>query len=248
MAITYKYLDALNAAGKVIPRIVEDDQAAFLCNEATNEVWSRYDWRESVVQLPPFYLVPNEQDHGPPSVAVPADFLGLRMAYLVRLTSSPPTRSELLVMRDVRLTQVRALAHAIGYEPARKSFRLYHRVPSNIGASDYMVDGEYKKRPTKITSTIIASTDLPFDDLYFGVMVEALKWAAWKAAGDGRAGQIQVQGGRALLAGQRAVLQERIDWMAANEGLELGDPQIAPSEPIGGNVSRMRGGYLAIPL
>jgi len=230
----------------VLPRIVEDDQAAFLCNEATLEIWTAYDWREAIVQLPSFYLVPNEQDHGPPSVAVPSDFLGLRMAYLVRLTSSPPTRNELLVMRDVRMTQVRALPHAIGFEPVRKSFRLYHRVPPNIGASDYLIDGEYKKRPTKITSTNTANTDLPFDDIYFGVMVEALKWAAWKAAGDQRAGQIQVQkGGGTVLTGQRAVMQERIDWMAANEGLELGDPQLAPSEPIGGNTSRMRGGYSA---
>jgi len=235
MAATYKYQDAIQIAAKQLNRNVEDEFAAAIANMATNLIWMSFDWRETLASLPPFYLIPDEQDHGPPAVSVPADFYGLRLAALLLLNSDPPARFDLSVIQDLRETHVRAMPHAIGYERARRAFRVYPRVPSNAACSTYIVQGTYKKRPTKVLASTLLSTALPFDDIYFDVWVEALKWAAWQIAGDPRAGQvIHVKGQGSQYTGQLALCLERIAGMASAEGLELGAPAIAPREALAG--------------
>ena len=235
MARTYNYADLGNVISRNSMRTVEDDLQAIVSNMATNLIWNAYDWRESLVALPPFYLVPDEQDHGAPFVAVPSDFQGLRVAYFTQVTSTPPLRRDLSVKHDLALTHQRYISHAISYEPTTSSFRVFPRVPDNVGAADYLVDGEYKKRPTKITPQNLANTTLPFDDIYFNVWIDAAQWAAWHLAKDQRAGQVQfVRGRKPVYSGQLGQAMSMIDWMASNEGLELGDPIIAPSEPLAG--------------
>lgn len=232
---TYKYADALSIVGRQLNRNVEDEYGAAIVNTATNLIWMAYDWRETLSSLPPFYLIPDEQDHGPPAVSVPADFYGLRLATLLLLNSDPPSRFDLIVMQDARETHVRALPHAVSYERARRAFRLFPRVPSNITASTYLVQGTYKRRPLKVLASQLPSAILPFDDIYFDVWVEALKWAAWQVAGDPRAGGvIHVKGQGSQYNGQIALCLDRIAGMAASEGLELGAPILAPREPLTG--------------
>jgi len=231
--ITYTYQDAVNLASRNIPRSAEDDSAAFLCNLALNEMWRRWDWRESVAELPPFYLIPNHQDYGPPAASVPSDFAGLRRAWLVQTTSSPAMRQPMKVMGQLDVTHVRNLPHAVGYEPSTSSFRIFPRSPDNIGATDYMIDGVYKKRPTKVLATTLTSTSLPFDDVYLNVWLEGLKWAAWNANGDPRAGDAQLMpGGQVVYTGQYGKFLSEVDKMAEHEGIELSTPPLAPAEPL----------------
>src|SRR5574341_1952942 len=101
MAATYTYADVLNVIRPMSASGAEDRLAATICNVATAFIWNGYDFRETLGELPAFYLIPNEQDHGPPFSVVPSDFIGLRKADLVRLTSAPPTRTELNVLKDI---------------------------------------------------------------------------------------------------------------------------------------------------
>ncbi len=232
MATTYTFQDLMNVVSRVLPRMVEQDAAAYICNTAIAQFWKAYDFRETLQVLPPFYLIPMEQDHGTPAVAVPSDFLGLRNAYLCQLASNPAYRSQLSCLKDLPLTQVYGLPQSIGYEPAKLAFRLFPRVPANIGAPSWIIQGEYKKRPTKITADILSSTLVPFDDIYLENMMEVFKWAGWQFAGDPRAGGVQRSGRGAIYTGQYAAAKDAIDAMAMNEGLELGDVAIAPAEPL----------------
>lgn len=232
MAATYTISEALNVVSSQLKRDVEDRQAAYLANIAQNEIWNKYDWRETLAPLPPFYLIPNEQDYGAPAAIIPTDFLGLREAYLVNTTSSPARKIELKIRKDVRSTGAQALPSILGYEPSVQRFRTWPRVPAGIGATDWLVDGTYKIRPTKITVTTLQTTVIPWDDMYFQVYVAALKWAALDAAGDPRAGAVQVQGSRAVYTGALGSMHDAIDRMAEAEGLNLGDPSIAPSEAL----------------
>lgn len=244
MAITYTYEDVITAVARNFPRMVESDSGALVANQAIYEIWKRYDWRESLAVLPPFYLIPNEQDHGRPAVTVPADFLGLRMAYLTRLNSTPAYRSRIQPVKDLELTDVRGLPTCMGYETATRCFRVFPRVPVNMGAPDWIVQGEYKTRPTKLTATIMSSTLLPFDDIHVYNMMEVFKWSGLSLAGDPRAGGVQMNSnGAAQYVGQYAIAMHAIDQMAETEGLELGDVVLAPSEPLVNTSRTMWGTY-----
>jgi hypothetical protein len=232
MAQTYYMNEALTVATRQLSRNVEDELAVYIANLAQNVIWTKYDWRETISQLPPFYLIPNEQEYGPPSAIIPADLLGLRQGYLVNTSSAPSRREELKVRHDIRLTNVPSLPSLWGYEASTKRIRLFPRTPSGIGATDWIVDGTYKIRPPKIAAGALQSTLIPWDDLYLSVFVAALKWAAYDAAGDKRAGDVQYVGGRAVYTGQLATMHALIDEMASNEGLNQGDPAIAPSESL----------------
>jgi len=228
---TYTFLDAWNLARKQVTSSTEADHSAAICNLALNEIWNSWDWRESLADLPPFYLIPSEQDHGAPAVTIPANFMGLREAFLVCVNSEPAYRQELEVIKDLRLIHGRQIPHAISYEPSKNAFRLFPRVPDSFTAPNYMVDGIYKKRPTKITAANIQNTTLPFDDVFLSVMLESIKWAAMRIGGDPRAGDLQIrQNGQRVYTGQYGIMKERIEEMAQTEAVDLGNPVIAPRE------------------
>lgn len=224
MSNTNYVSDALAIANRAVGRPVLDDSAAYIVNVATAYIWKRYDWRETIAALPPFYLIPMTQDYGAPFYGVPLDYAGLREAYLVQLTSTPPARYPLRILRNLKLEHTQGLPRDIGYVRDQKCLRLYPRPPANLGSANYLIDGTYKKVPPIITATTLQDTLIPWDDMYLQEFVTALRWAALQTAEDPRAAQKKIE------------LDMLLDQMAANEGLELGDPSIAPAEPLVGGV------------
>jgi hypothetical protein len=236
---TYTYADALNFVRTQVPATTEDQKAATICNIGTNLIWNAFDWRETIEVLPPFWLTSWTQDYGAPLVVVPSDFLGLRTAQLTDISSVPPAKYPLKVLKFLEPTHMKALPHAISYEPSVNSFRLFPRVPSGIGPARFKIDGTYKKRPTLVTAANYTSTNLPFDDLYFQVWLEVLRWAAMSATGNERAGAaVKNPNGGVHYSGQLGTAMAMINAMADNEGFNLGDTTVAPSEGLssGGSV------------
>ena len=239
MANTYTYADAMNFIRPQVAATTEDQKAATICNIGTNLIWNAFDWRETLEILPPFWLTSWTQDYGAPLVIVPSDFLGLRTAQLTDLSNVPPAHYPLRVAKFLEPTHQMQLPRDISYEPSVESFRVFPRVPSGLGAARFKIDGTYKKRPTLVTASNYTSTNLPFDDLYFQVWLEVLRWAAFSAAGDQRAGQaIKNSQGGIQYTGQLATAMSYIHSMANNEGFNLGDTSVHPSESlsIGGNL------------
>jgi hypothetical protein len=68
--------------------------------------------------------------------------------------------------------------------------------------------------------------------MYFNAWVETMKFHGMNIAGDPRAGEMQSANGQTNYTGQLAKAHFFIDQMAKAEGLELGDPVIAPNEPL----------------
>jgi hypothetical protein len=230
-ASNYTWVDVLSAAGGQHNRLVEDRNAATICNLCLNAVWDAYDFRETKSTLPPFFLIPNRQDHGPPFNTVPSDFKGLRQARVAYISATPPSFWHLNPQKNLSLTQARHLPHAISYQADTRSFRLFPRVPTNIGAPRYQVEGTYKKNAPKIVSSGL-DTKLPFDDEHVEVFIDGVKWAAWKLASDPRAGQVQEQNGIVILTGQMGQFANAINNMAAEYGLNDGDQNVAPAYPL----------------
>lgn len=228
---TWTFDNILRMVGRHVPRNIMDDHSADICNLAYDKIWHKYDWRESLATLPPFYLIPGEQDVGPPFYSVPSNFAGLRKADLVYMTSDPPTRKPLKVIKDLNLTQVQYFPHAIDYNPDTQAFRTFPRTPINIGTPDYQIEGTYKTLTTKIYPTTITTT-IPTKDDLITMWIEGMKWAAYFFAGDPKQGQIQLQQGQPVYSGQLASFMQSMEECAMNEGLELGDINISPSEPL----------------
>jgi len=240
MAITLRYSDALSVVSKRYPKALEDNFAAIACNIYAAEAWMKYDFRTTLKTLPPFYLIPNEQDHGAPSTIVPSDFLGLRETYFTRLAGNPGApnqqvtlvRTPINVVKDLGLTEIRGIPRDICYQPSAASssgsgtFRIFPRVPINFGSPQYMIEGTYKFRPTKITAATL-DTLLPFDDMFFQGAVAGLSWAMSFLTQDAKA-----------TFDAYSVFAQELEKQASNEGLELGDNAIHPEEPLVG--SRMQ--------
>lgn len=235
MDYNYTFDKVLKIVNRNVPANVKEDHSAEICNQTWNLIWSRYDWRESIKTLPPFYLIPNEQDHGAPFIDVPSDFLGLRKVDLVSLASNPPIVKPLKVIKDLELTHVRFFPHSISYNMDTRAFRVFPRVPDNIGAPNYMIVGTYKKTPTLITSSTM-STVIPTKDIYISMWIETMKYFSYLFSSDQR---MQTQLGIAL---------STIDNAAREEGLELGDYQISPSEALVNNYGTLGNSIIGFQL
>lgn len=233
MALTHTYADALNFIRPQAPAVAEDQKAAMICNIGTNIIWNMYDWRETIERLPSFWLTPWEQDYGAPLVVVPSDFMGLRTATLVDMASNPAARWPMKVMKYLEPTHSLVLPKTIAYEPSIPGFRVFPRTPNGLGSGRFKVDGTYKKRPELVTASTYTALPLPFDDLYFQVWIEVLRWATFSATGNPNAGAATVSpSGQVVYSGQLGTAMAMINRMAANEGFNLGETTVAPSEPL----------------
>lgn len=239
--MAYTYDQMLRMSKRYAPANIIEDFGSEICNLVTQTIWNKYDWKEVTKTLPPFALIPNVQDYGAPFVSVPSDFYGLRKVNYVNLQGQPPIRIQLKVVKDLELTNVRYMPRSICYNPDTQSFRLFPRVPPNVGSPYWMIDGTYKKLPTIITPDTITET-LPIVPMYFQMWLSGFKWACKYFMDDPSAYQIQSKGGEATTAARLAEFHYFMEQAAMSEGLELGDVYIAPSEPLTYGTFPMSGG------
>lgn len=233
MANTTTFSDVLNIVGKQIPRVGEDYMSGVISSLALNLIWHEYDWRDSLATLPPFYVIAGEQDHFRPIANIPADFWGLRQTFITRILSGIVETHEMMVIKDLRITNLKALPSSICWDPTFTGFRLFPRMPLGMSAPNYFVQGTYKKLATKITALTINSI-IPWDDQYLPNFIAVFRWAAFESMGDPHAGQVQYDGNKKVYTGQLALAMAMIDEMASWEGVNNGDPVVAPSQPLVG--------------
>ena len=231
MAKTQTYGDIITTISRKISRVTEEDFAALMLNLAIAEIWKRYDWRESLVELPGFWLSPKTQDYGSPLGAVPVDFEGLRTAQILQFTSAPARIIPIDVTKFLDKTNIEGCPSSISYNADTSSFRLWPNVPGSWGVPEYMVTGTYKKLPPRVLSSTYQGTTLPFDDKYYYVIVETALWKGYELNGSPME--------------EKAILKSlsAIDEMARDQGLNDGDGSITPSSSLaftsntsGGNV------------
>jgi hypothetical protein len=215
----------------VVHRLVKERQSATICNRALNEMWDEYDWRETISAHKPWFLVPGRQDMEGPLSVTPSDFRGLRKVYLIYTSGDPPSFQPLNVLKHLEPTITIAVPHAISYEKSIAGYRLFPRPGRSLGAPKWMIGGTYKHEPTLVTQGTLA-TEIPFADDFLEIFLQGIKWAAFDSAGDQRAGGTQIQSNFKVYTGQYGVFQAAIQEQAAEYGLDDGDQQIAPSEPL----------------
>lgn len=220
MAKTQTYGDLITVLSKKISRTTEDEYAALLCNMTIAEIWKRYDWREAIEVLPPFWLAPRTQDYGAPMSIVPTDFEGFRTAQLIQLSGTPVQITPLETTKFLEKTSAQSFPQSICYNPELNCYRLWPMVPDSWGSPEYLVTGTYKILPPRVTSSTFQGTVLPFDDKYFYPIMETGLWKGYELNGSP--------------AEEKAMLKAltAIDEMARDQGLNDGDSQITPSGPL----------------
>lgn len=218
MAITYRYLDVFNIIRGSLGMSAEDNKAVAICNMTNERIWNAYNWRQSLEVLPPFGLVPQQQEYGSPEVAVPADFQGFNQAFLVRTTTIPPQKWELHTRRDLRETHIRNFPQYISYDGSKEVFRFDRPAPDNISGHEWIVTGEYKKTPYKVTASNFGTLLLPYDDRHLASVTQVMRWAAC------------VSQGTKDIPEKDAMAYRAINDMARDEGFEMGDPNVAPEQ------------------
>lgn len=219
MGYSFTYQDAWQAGQLGWRRSVEPSAFEYATNVAISKMWNAYDWRGSVQNFNPFWLVPGEQDYGAPLWRVPTDFYGIREVYLVNIGSNTvPIRTPMRVVENLQETHVLGLPSNVCYRPAIQGFRIFPGAAFGSGCPLYLVDGTYKIRPPKITRNLQTSL-LLFDDVYFETFVQALTWAVLQSSGDRRAASEQL-----------AVFYQTLAESTAWENREDGEPTVAPSE------------------
>jgi hypothetical protein len=227
MASTYRWTDMISVVGQSNPRLTTDAHGAILCDLVHSCIWGRADWRIALAKVPPFYLIPLQQDYVAPYISMPTDFLGLRSGTLTFNGTEPPsTYPPLMVDRYLLLTYAQSRPTSISYESTTGGLRIYPRPPSGIGAMDYQIECSYKKNPTKVTAATLANSGPPFDDQYFHVYVEGLKYFAKPAAQQRPEELVNFIG--------------LIDMMIAHEAVNLGEQNLSPRESL---VSDSMGGW-----
>ena len=184
---------------KSIGRLTDAEYTADLTTKLIDRVW-KYDWRETLGDLPPFYVLPLKQDYGKPIYAVPTDFAGLRKATLVRVSDSQssgsatsttitPQYKPLIIMGRLTPTFTSGIPESIGFDPATHSFRIFPLLSQGPSTNEWIVEGVYKKLPqtnlydttngvgaprlaSEITGANFMSCLLPLDDRYYNMMSE----------------------------------------------------------------------------
>jgi hypothetical protein len=229
--MAYTWNDLLSMVDPVVHRLVKDRQAATVCNRALLEIWDEYDWRESLAEHDPWYLIPARQDYPSPFSATPSDFRGLRKTYLIYTAGDPPVYQPLNVLRNLEPTLAMRLPEAISYEPSISGYRVFPRPPRSMGSPDWMIGGTYKKEPARVTNGTLAGST-PFADDFLEALLQGIKWAAFDLAGDQRAGGTQVQDNFKVHTGQYGNFMAAIAEIAGDYGLDDGDHKVSPSEPL----------------
>lgn len=221
MAFTYDYNDIISASSYQYTKSLDATVQEFAMNNAIKKMWLAYDWRGTVVKLPPFWLVPGEQDYGSPTYSIPSDFYGLRECYYVVVGGTNiPLRKYMPVVENLEKTHLQGVPQSICYRPSHQKFRIHPAPTLGMSAPNYLIDGTYKKRPCRWTRSALASR-LLWDDEYFEIFVQAYVWACLRLSG-------QVQ----AAAAQDQVFKQTLYEATQSENLELGEPSIHPSEAL----------------
>lgn len=223
MAATLKYTDILNMLQRQIPRVTEDMHADSIINAGLNFIWMAYDWRESLSEFTPFYLIPGRQDYPSDIIDIPSDMHGIKQAFFVRLNGDTTQKQQLKVIKQLNKTSMQLPPNSITYMTTladnKSGYRIHPRSPLGFGAPNYFIKGTYKKRTPVINGSTLTNT-IAFDDMYASVLFDSCLYQAKRMAGSPEANNFY----------QNAVLA--VNQMANAEGLADGEQNLTPSDPL----------------
>lgn len=252
--ITFNKL--INSIRLEVPRVKELEFASELVADIITKIWNFQDFRETLGQLPPFFLVGDVQDYGPPVFTVPADFQALRGVSLKNINYGadgitvqtypliPKTRQQPLVTHGWR-------PEVLSYEPQGNFFRVHPVLPTGVPSNAWMVEGVYKKLPqtnlydtTNFIGIPILTTDitpenynrclLPLDDRHYTLFKDIAVVLGKKLAGGLSQDSVAAEN----------YIDMKIRKIAIDEGIDIGSSNLTPMEPLMSDPSSTYGPFV----
>lgn len=229
MAKTRTLREALSIATKSFPGLDDTSYAAIVADLAVSFMWRWYAWDESLVQLPPIYMTPDESDVEAPARVVPGDFWYLDRAWIRQIDGMVfPLR----VLQKLDKCGFADRPRDISYEPQTGSFRFVPMPSTGWAAPFVQVEGVYKKTPTKVTTANLNDYTLSWDDIYFGVFIQSLRYQYMLLNGHPDAGQVVTdKAGRTRYTGQLGRFVDELHIATAQENMRGAD-YVHPSESL----------------
>lgn len=158
---------------------IQRDQAMGVMhlNNAFRFMWDHFEWRETLGDLPPFYLTPNHHIYRSPFIAIPTDFVDLFSAEVVTVNVEGIHSIEALhVIRNLEDDNSlrNAFTPAMGYSNKHGAFLVTNLAPAVIGY--VYIQAKYKKDYPYDLSTVSNASN-PFSlPRHEGPFVQVLKW------------------------------------------------------------------------
>ncbi len=207
---------------------------ANICDMVNSWMWTQYPWSWSIASLTPITLTDGVQDYTPTNT----DILRPLRFQIARTDTTPMEVRELSLLANLSIELTRRggldMNTACGFYAGPNFIRLMYA--ASVGPNQTLqLQGQYQKTPTRITDATMTNP-FPFDDNYFSVFVEGIKYYIYKLSDDPRAGTIQMsKNGRfqQVFTGQLGIFMYHLNYMASREELQTGDQFQFPETGLG---------------
>ncbi len=232
---TYAYSDLVTLADKMVSGVATSGIDVTACDVLNSLFWCHsYPWRWATAALTAIAMVDGTQDY----VCANTNILQLLSMRMVRTDTTPDQYKDLMVMKwleeDLTFKCSFPNFNSIAYLNIADANKI--RLPGAISVPSgqtLQLQGEYKKNPTKITST---SATIVFPDHYAHVFIAGLIWYYYKFSRDKRQGTLQLAQGTPIYTGALGEFHDAMLWCAQQEDYAKGDTKF-PDEPIGASAS-----------
>lgn len=220
MASTYRPIDAFDYAKNFIKKMPLEQVSAGILDAAIKHLWMAAPWRWTIGDMPTASIAANTTDY---TIVDPGDFLHLQGG---RLTDGvgynrPLTPVSHIVEPVTQPGQPTQLAH-------NTNKLIVYPAPTALPSGQTItLLSSYKKQAPSITATNQYTAGVQIiDDEWFWVFQEDVLWRAFLYSEDGRAGSIQLGPSGPTYSGQRAVVEDALNFMRQSEPLLVVDPLV----------------------
>lgn len=155
------YLDILLEVKEDL-RISRDQTLSLsVLNDAFRWFWDFYDWKDTIGDMQPFYLVPGWNIYRPPLVEKPSDFRDLFEAFYVTVNGQgSQSEKPLEVIGNIRPHTVFGTPNSIGYDKNYDAF-LVNSNPQGVLGMSYIRPRYKKTYPVDLTAANAADNNFP---------------------------------------------------------------------------------------
>lgn len=220
MASTYTPTIALALARKFIRDAPMTSMDSQLVDIVHSIIWTYYPWKWAQKALTAITGVDSTQDYS--IDAADTDFWKLLRVRIVQTNTTPDIFHDDIKIRewlspDLTPCGMYGITSAAQYQVSTTvKIRLSQALAVGTGET-FQLQGEYWKNPVLITDATL-STAFVFDDRFFPVFMEGLKWQFYDYLGDSRAGTVQVtKSGQQVWTGQAGLFYGMLQGMASAE-------------------------------
>jgi hypothetical protein len=198
-------------------------------NLALDMMWQEHGWEDSLEDLPPFYLTPNEPYHFAPAVEIPADFKRLEDVWIRSLYGE---NQPLKIYQRLTPSGYTTKPDSISYVPEKTGFLLHPTPNEGWSGPLHQVVGVYKKDSPAVTQGNYNSGTMPWDDELLPVYLSALRWAYYTLLGSPQAGQVIWQAGTRQVTGELAQFYGLLERALFHEIAGQGPDFVAPENEL----------------